>query len=61
MNTQKIEAQTLSSRKLLELATQTPQDAMSESELADVLEELARRTQDLQAFEKASKLSDQDH
>ena len=56
MNTQKINAQELSSRKLWQLAETWSTDGLSTDELSEVIAELAKRCQDLDKLEQIGQL-----
>jgi hypothetical protein len=56
MNTHKINAQELSSRKLWQLAQTSSTDGLSAAELSEVIAELAKRCQDMDKLEQISKL-----
>ena len=56
MNTHKINAQELSSRKLWQLAQTSSIDGLSAAELSEVIAELAKRCQDMDKLEQISKL-----
>ena len=56
MNTQKINAQELSSRKLWQLAETWSTDGLSTDELSEVIAELSKRCQDLDKLEQIGQL-----
>jgi hypothetical protein len=56
MNTHKINAHQLSSRKLWQLAEASSTDGLSGDELSEVIAELAKRCHDLDKLEQISKL-----
>ena len=56
MNTHKINAHQLSSRKLWQLAETSSTDGLSGDELSEVIAELAKRCHDLDELEKIVKL-----
>jgi len=58
MNTTRINAQELSSRKLWQLAECTSKDRISADELADVIAELAKRCHDLDQLRHIDQLRD---
>ncbi|MDG2046629.1 MAG: hypothetical protein P8J79_05370 [Halioglobus sp.] len=56
MNTHKISAHQLSSRKLWQLAETSSTDGLSSAELSEVIAELAKRCQDLDKLEQLANL-----
>ena len=56
MNTHRIHAHQLSSRKLWQLAEAPSTDGLSSDELSEVIAELAKRCHDLDELEKIVKL-----
>jgi hypothetical protein len=56
MNTSRINAQELSSRKLWQLAAARSRDEMSADELSEVIAELAKRCHDLEQLRELGKL-----
>jgi len=60
MNTPRIHAHELSSRKLWQLAEAPLRDEISADELSEVIAELAKRCHDLDKLQELSKL-EQDH
>lgn len=56
MNTDKINAHKLSSRKLWQLAETSSIDGLSDEELSEVITELAKRCQDSDKLEQLAKL-----
>ena len=58
MNTPRIKPQELSSRKLWQLAETAAVDELSAEEVAEVIAELAKRCQDLEALDRINKLGD---
>ena len=56
MNTHKINAHQLSSRKLWQLAETSSTDGLSGDELSEVIAELAKRCHDLDELEQIGKL-----
>jgi len=56
MNTHRISAHQLSSRKLWQLAEASSTDGLSDGELSEVIAELAKRCHDLDELEKIVKL-----
>jgi hypothetical protein len=56
MNTQRINAQELCSRKLWQLAETQSTEALSADELSEVIAELAKRCHDLDKLEDIGKL-----
>ena len=58
MNTPRIKPQELSSRKLWQLAETASVDELSAEEVAEVIAELAKRCQDLEALDRINKLGD---
>ena len=56
MNTHKISAHQLSSRKLWQLAEASSTDGLSSAELSEVIAELAKRCQDLDKLEQLANL-----
>lgn len=58
MNTPRINAQELSSRKLWQLAETRSKEEISADELSDVIAELAKRCHDLEKLQEISKLED---
>lgn len=58
MNTQRINAQELSSRKLWQLAETRSRSEISADELSDVIAELAKRCHDLNKLQQIDQLKD---
>lgn len=56
MNTQRINAQELSSRKLWQLADTQSRDELSADELSEVIAELANRCHDLDKLQELNQL-----